>query len=51
MNKERRVIITKRKTYRLDQDAHGVPVDDYFPKAKLPESIKGCFAGGGGIIP
>ena len=43
MSKQRRVIVTKRRTYRLADDAQGIPVEDYFPNAKLPETIKGAI--------
>jgi len=38
-----RVIITKRKTYRLAEDARGTPVEEYFRHANLPAGLEGAL--------
>lgn len=38
-----RVIITKRKTYQLADDAKGVPVEDYFCHANLTAGLQGAL--------
>jgi len=37
-----RVIVTKRRIYRLAPEQEGVPVETYFPGAILPEMLKGA---------
>lgn len=37
-----RVIITKRKTYILPEDAQGQPIEQAWPKAAIPASLKGA---------
>ena len=37
-----RVIITKRKTYRLPKDQQGQPVEEAWPNAKVPPSLQGA---------
>lgn len=38
-----RVIITKRKTYWLAEDAQGTPVEEYLPTANLPAGLQGAL--------
>ena len=37
-----RIIITKRKTYRLPRDEQGQPIAEAWPEAKIPTSLKGA---------
>ena len=37
----KRAIVTKYCIYELAQDAKGIPVEEYFPGAKLPEALRG----------
>jgi len=37
-----RVIVTKRRIYRLAPEQEGVPVETYLPGAILPEILKGA---------
>jgi hypothetical protein len=37
-----RVIITRRKTYTLPEGAQGQPIEEAWPKAVIPDSLKGA---------
>lgn len=37
-----RVIITKRKTYTLPADRQGQPIEEAWPRAAIPASLKGA---------
>jgi hypothetical protein len=37
-----RVIITKHKIYLLREGEEGQPIEEAWPKAKIPESLKGA---------
>jgi hypothetical protein len=37
-----RVIITKRKTYRLPEEQQGQPLEEAWPKARIPSHLKGA---------
>ena len=39
---EQLAVITKRKTYHLTEGQEGQPVEEAFPDAKIPESLKGA---------
>ena len=36
----RRIIVTKRRTYELEPDAPGVPLQDRYPGLTLPDRLK-----------
>jgi hypothetical protein len=42
MDETGRVIITKRKTYVLPEDAQGQPIEQAWPKARIPASLTGA---------
>lgn len=37
-----RVILTKRKTYILPEDRQGQPVEEAWPNARIPASLRGA---------
>ena len=37
-----RVIITNHKTYLLREGEEGQPIEEAWPKAKIPDSLKGA---------
>lgn len=37
---DRRVIVTKRRTYGLGPDAAGIPLQERYPGLKLPDRLK-----------
>jgi hypothetical protein len=41
MDKTTRVIVTKRKTYTLPEDAEGNPIDQAWSKAAISDSLRG----------
>ena len=42
MDETDRVIITKRKTYTLPEGAEGQPIEEAWPNAAIPDSLKGA---------
>ncbi len=38
---EERVIQTKRGAFRIDPEQEGLPIEEYWPRAKVPPSMKG----------
>jgi hypothetical protein len=42
MDDTERVIVTKRKTYRLQDGQQGQPIEEAWPRAAIPASLRGA---------